>query len=96
TFQPPNPLQPLHILKNHTPNLLFLHINIPPIHPIQILKPIKLIHQHIPLIIITPYPQLHIIQQSKQLPPFTHFPKPFHIDHIPHAVKQYFPLQTNA
>uniref|UniRef100_UPI0011A6887D response regulator n=1 Tax=Bacillus altitudinis TaxID=293387 RepID=UPI0011A6887D len=54
-YKPYHPDQPLHILKNHTPNLLLLHIKIPPMHRSQILKRIKLIHQHIRVIIMTPY-----------------------------------------
>ncbi|MCR4352796.1 response regulator [Bacillus pumilus] len=96
TFQAANGLQALDIVKNHRPNLVLLDMKIPGMDGIEILKRMKLIDEDIRVIIMTAYGELDMIQESKEPGALTHFAKPFDIDEIRDAVKEYLPLETNG
>ncbi|MGG3090492.1 response regulator [Bacillus safensis] len=96
TFQAANGLQALDIVKNHRPNLVLLDMKIPGMDGIEILKRMKLIDEDIRVIIMTAYGELDMIQESKELGALTRFAKPFDIDEIRDAVKEYLPLETNG
>ncbi|WP_163114765.1 response regulator [Bacillus safensis] len=96
TFQAANGLQALDIVKNHRPNLVLLDMKIPGMDGIEILKRMKLIDEDIRVIIMTAYGELDMIQESKELGALTYFAKPFDIDEIRDAVKEYLPLETNG
>jgi two-component system response regulator (stage 0 sporulation protein F) len=71
-------------------------MKIPGMDGIEILKRMKLIDEDIRVIIMTAYGELDMIQESKELGALTHFAKPFDIDEIRDAVKEYLPLETNG
>ncbi|KUP04191.1 chemotaxis protein CheY [Bacillus coahuilensis m2-6] len=89
TFQAANGVQALEIVDKHTPDLVLLDMKIPGMDGIEILKRMKQKIEDIRVIIMTAYGELDMIQEAKQLGAITHFAKPFDIDEIRQAVKQY-------
>ncbi|MDQ0214169.1 two-component system response regulator (stage 0 sporulation protein F) [Oikeobacillus pervagus] len=89
TFQAANGIQALEIAESHTPDLVLLDMKIPGMDGIEILKRLKQKDPEIRVIIMTAYGELDMIQEAKDLGALTHFAKPFDIDDIRRAVKQY-------
>ncbi len=89
TFQAANGIQALEIVDNHSPDLVLLDMKIPGMDGIEILKRMKQKNADIRVIIMTAYGELDMIQEAKDLGALTHFAKPFDIDDIRKAVKQY-------
>ncbi|AOH57219.1 response regulator [Peribacillus muralis] len=95
TFQAANGIQALEVLNNHSPDLVLLDMKIPGMDGIEILKRMKVVDPDIRVIIMTAYGELDMIQEAKDLGAMTHFAKPFDIDDIRKAVREYFPIQSN-
>ena len=55
----------------------------------------KKIDPDIRVIIMTAYGELDMIQEAKELGAITHFAKPFDIDDIRKAVRDYLPIQSS-
>ncbi|RBP04814.1 two-component system response regulator (stage 0 sporulation protein F) [Rossellomorea aquimaris] len=91
TFQAANGIQALEIVDQHSPDLVLLDMKIPGMDGIEILKRMKQKDADIRVIIMTAYGELDMIQEAKDLGALTHFAKPFDIDDIRQAVKQYIP-----
>lgn len=89
TFQAANGVQALDIVQKHAPHLVLLDMKIPGMDGIEILKRMKVIDPAIRVIIMTAYGELDMIQEAKDLGALTHFAKPFDIDDIRGAVKEY-------
>jgi len=92
TYQAANGIQALEIVSKHSPDLVLLDMKIPGMDGIEILKRMRVIDKEIRVIIMTAYGELDMIQEAKDLGALTHFAKPFDIDEIRSAVKQYLPL----
>lgn len=92
TYQAANGLQALEIVQNHAPDLILLDMKIPGMDGIEILKRVKKIDPDIRVIIMTAYGELDMIQEAKELGAITHFAKPFDIDDIRKAVRDYLPI----
>lgn len=95
TFQAANGIQALEVLNNHSPDLVLLDMKIPGMDGIEILKRMKVVDPDIRVIIMTAYGELDMIQEAKDLGAMTHFAKPFDIDDIRKAVREYLPIQSN-
>lgn len=95
TYQAANGVQALEIVQNHAPDLILLDMKIPGMDGIEILKRVKKIDPDIRVIIMTAYGELDMIQEAKELGAITHFAKPFDIDDIRKAVRDYLPIQSN-
>jgi len=95
TFQAANGIQALEILNKHSPDLVLLDMKIPGMDGNEILKRMKQIDPDIKVIIMTAYGELDMIQQAKDLGAITHFAKPFDIDDIRSAVREYVPVQSS-
>ncbi|RFU62348.1 response regulator [Peribacillus glennii] len=95
TFQAANGIQALDVVNKHSPDLVLLDMKIPGMDGIEILKRMKQIDPDIRVIIMTAYGELDIIQKAKDLGAITHFAKPFDIDDIRKAVKDYIPMQKS-
>ena len=91
TFQAANGIQALEIVDQHSPDLVLLDMKIPGMDGIEIPKRMKQKDDGIRVIIMTAYGELDMIQEAKDLGALTHFAKPFDIDDIRRAVKQYIP-----
>ncbi|MCA1055085.1 response regulator [Rossellomorea aquimaris] len=91
TFQAANGVQALEIADQHSPDLVLLDMKIPGMDGIEILKRMKEKNRDIRVIIMTAYGELDMIQEAKDLGALTHFAKPFDIDDIRKAVRQYIP-----
>lgn len=89
TFQAANGAQAIEIAKKESPDLVILDMKIPGMDGIEILKRLKKIDQDISVIIMTAYGELDMIQEAKNLGALDHFTKPFDIDEIRKAVKDY-------
>ncbi|MDQ0218533.1 response regulator [Peribacillus cavernae] len=89
TFQAANGVQALDIVTKHSPDLVLLDMKIPGMDGIEILKRMKQLDPDIRVIIMTAYGELDMIQKAKDLGAMTHFAKPFDIDDIRKAVKDY-------
>ncbi|MFS0645501.1 response regulator [Siminovitchia sp. 179-K 8D1 HS] len=88
-YQAANGHQALHMMKQHAPDLVLLDIKIPGMDGLEILKKMKEMNQDIRVIIMTAYGELDMIEKTKQLGALAHFSKPFDIEEIRNAVKQY-------
>ncbi|MGG4200064.1 response regulator [Peribacillus frigoritolerans] len=95
TFQAANGIQALEVLNNHSPDLVLLDMKIPGMDGIEILKRMKVVDPDIRVIIMTAYVELDMIQEAKDLGAMTHFAKPFDIDDIRKAVREYLPIQSS-
>ena len=95
TFQAANGFQAIDIAKQNAPDLVLLDMKIPGMDGIEILKRLKEHDQSIKVIIMTAYGELDMIQEAKDLGALTHFAKPFDIDEIRQAVRQYLPVGSN-
>ncbi|MCK1994560.1 response regulator [Peribacillus muralis] len=95
TFQAANGIQALEVLNNHSPDLVLLDMKIPGMDGIEILKRMKMVDPDIRVIIMTAYGELDMIQEAKDLGAMTHFAKPFDIDDIRKAVREYLPIQSS-
>lgn len=95
TFQAANGIQALEILNNDSPDLVLLDMKIPGMDGIEILKRMKAVNPDIRVIIMTAYGELDMIQEAKDLGAMTHFAKPFDIDDIRNAVREYLPIQSS-
>ncbi|MFB5283517.1 response regulator [Peribacillus sp. Hz7] len=95
TYQAANGVQALEIVHQHDPDLVLLDMKIPGMDGIEILKRVKKIKPEIRVIIMTAYGELDMIQEAKELGAITHFAKPFDIDDIRKAVRDYLPIQSN-
>ncbi len=89
TYQAANGIQALEIVKDDTPDLVLLDMKIPGMDGIEILKRMKAMEPDIRVIIMTAYGELDMIQEAMNLGALTHFAKPFDIDDIRAAVRQY-------
>lgn len=89
TFQAANGVQALDIVTKEMPDLVLLDMKIPGMDGIEILKRMKQITKDIRVIIMTAYGELDMIQEARDLGALTHFAKPFDIDDLRAAVKQY-------
>ncbi|KKK37974.1 chemotaxis protein CheY [Mesobacillus campisalis] len=89
TYQAANGVQALEIVNQDTPDLVLLDMKIPGMDGIEILKRMKVIEPNIRVIIMTAYGELDMIQEAMNLGALTHFAKPFDIDDIRAAVRQY-------
>ncbi|MED3549446.1 response regulator [Cytobacillus praedii] len=94
TYQAANGIQALEIVSKHSPDLVLLDMKIPGMDGIEILKRMRVIDKEIRVIIMTAYGELDMIQEAKDLGALTHFAKPFDIDDIRSAVKEYLPLSN--
>ena len=83
------------MLNNHSPDLVLLDMKIPGMDGIEILKRMKVVDPDIRVIIMTAYGELDMIQEAKDLGAMTHFAKPFDIDDIRKAVREYLPIQSS-
>ncbi|WP_108668831.1 response regulator [Peribacillus acanthi] len=95
TFQAANGIQALDIVTNQAPDLVLLDMKIPGMDGIEILKRMKKLNPDIRVIIMTAYGELDMIQEAKDLGALTHFAKPFDIDDMRKAVRQYLPIKTS-
>ncbi|KQL51127.1 chemotaxis protein CheY [Heyndrickxia shackletonii] len=93
TFQAANGVQALDITEKHSPDLVLLDMKIPGMDGIEILKRMRKIDPDIRVIIMTAYGELDMIQEARDLGALTHFAKPFDIDDIRSAVRNYLPLK---
>lgn len=89
TFQAANGVQALEIVTQEVPDLVLLDMKIPGMDGIEILKRMKKLYKDIRVIIMTAYGELDMIQEAKDLGALTHFAKPFDIDDLRAAVKEY-------
>ena len=89
TVQAANGVQALEIAEKEKPDLVLLDMKIPGMDGIEILKRMKERTKDIKVIIMTAYGELDMIQEAKDLGALTHFAKPFDIDDLRTAVKQY-------
>ncbi|MGG4407366.1 response regulator [Niallia taxi] len=89
TFQAANGVQALEIVTQEVPDLALLDMKIPGMDGIEILKRMKKLYKDIRVIIMTAYGELDMIQEAKDLGALTHFAKPFDIDDLRAAVKEY-------
>ncbi|PLS18490.1 two-component system response regulator [Bacillus sp. M6-12] len=94
TFQAANGVQALSVVTDHSPDLVLLDMKIPGMDGIEILKRMKKLDPDIRVIIMTAYGELDMIQEAKDLGAMTHFAKPFDIDDIRKAVREYLPVQA--
>lgn len=88
-YQAANGLQALQVMKQHAPDLVLLDIKIPGMDGLEILKKMKETNPDIRVIIMTAYGELDMIEKTKKLGALAHFSKPFDIEEIRNAVKQY-------
>ena len=95
TFQAANGVQAINIAKTHAPDLVLLDMKIPGMDGIEILKRLKEHDPTIPVIMMTAYGELDMIQHAKNLGALTYFTKPFDIDDIRSMVKEHLPIQTS-
>ena len=95
TYQAANGVQALDIVSKHSPDLVLLDMKIPGMDGIEILKRMRVVDKDIRVIIMTAYGELDMIQEAKELGAITHFAKPFDIDDIRKAVRDYLPIQSN-
>ncbi|RFU70849.1 response regulator [Peribacillus saganii] len=95
TFQAANGVQALSVVTDHSPDLVLLDMKIPGMDGIEILKRMKKLDPDIRVIIMTAYGELDMIQEAKDLGAMTHFAKPFDIDDIRKAVREYLTVQTD-
>ncbi len=95
TFQAANGVQAINIAKTHAPDLVLLDMKIPGMDGIEILKKLKEHDPTIPVIMMTAYGELDMIQHAKNLGALTYFTKPFDIDDIRSMVKEHLPIQTS-
>ncbi|MES9791647.1 response regulator [Priestia megaterium] len=95
TFQAANGFQAIDITKEQAPDLVLLDMKIPGMDGIEILKRLKQHDETIKVIIMTPYGELDMIQEAKDLGALTHFAKPFDIDEIRKVVREYIPVKSN-
>jgi len=95
TFQAANGVNALQIVKEEVPDLVILDMKIPEMDGLEILKRIKRDDPKIPVIIMTAYGELSVIQEAISLGAFTHFAKPFDIDEVIATVKQALPIEMN-
>lgn len=95
TFQAANGIQALEVVTKHSPDLVLLDMKIPGMDGIEILKRMKKIDPDIKVIIMTAYGELDMIQEAKDLGALTHFAKPFDIDDIRAAVRDYVSIQSS-
>ncbi|MFD0050833.1 response regulator [Actinomycetes bacterium NPDC127524] len=95
TFQAANGIQALDVVNTHSPDLVLLDMKIPGMDGIEILKRMKQVDPDIRVIIMTAYGELDMIQEAKDLGAMTHFAKPFDIDDIRAAVREYLPVKSN-
>ena len=95
TYQAANGIQALEIVNTDSPDLVLLDMKIPGMDGIEILKRMKVINPDIRVIIMTAYGELDMIQEAKDLGAITHFAKPFDIDDIRNAVREYLPIQSS-
>ncbi|MEC0665345.1 response regulator [Priestia flexa] len=94
TFQAANGFQAIDIAKEQQLDLVLLDMKIPGMDGIEILKRLKGYDKTIKVIIMTAYGELDMIQEAKDLGALTHFAKPFDIDEIRQAVREYIPLKS--
>jgi len=95
TFQAAHGVNALQIVKEEVPDLVILDMKIPEMDGLEILKRIKRDDPKIPVIIMTAYGELSVIQEAISLGAFTHFAKPFDIDEVIATVKQALPIEMN-
>ncbi|PLT35889.1 response regulator [Bacillus sp. V5-8f] len=95
TFQAANGIQALDVVKKQSPDLVLLDMKIPGMDGIEILKRMKQMDPDIRVIIMTAYGELDMIQKAKDLGAITHFAKPFDIDDIRKAVREYIPMEKS-
>jgi len=93
-FQAANGLQALSVTEQYAPDLVLLDMKIPGMDGLEILKKMKEINSDIKVIIMTAYGELDLIEQTKKLGALAHFSKPFDIEEIRSAVKNY--LRVNS
>lgn len=94
-FQAANGPQALDITTKHAPDLVLLDMKIPGMDGIEILQRMKKIDENIRVIIMTAYGELEMIEAANQLGALAHFPKPFDIEDIRRAVKEYLPIKVD-
>ncbi|MCJ7840553.1 response regulator [Lederbergia sp. NSJ-179] len=88
-FQAANGPQALAITKEHDPDLVLLDMKIPGMSGPEILAEMKKINPDIGVMMMTAYGEHELIQNAKKLGVLAHFSKPFDIEEIRSAVKQY-------
>lgn len=72
-------VEALQILENNEISLILLDMKIPGMDGIEILKRIKNIKPHIPVIMMTAYGELGVMQEAMELGALKYFIKPFDI-----------------
>ncbi|MBD8004440.1 response regulator [Bacillus norwichensis] len=94
-FQAANGLQALSVTEQYAPDLVLLDMKIPGMDGLEILKRMKEINSDIKVIIMTAYGELDLIEQTKKLGALAHFSKPFDIEEIRSAVKNYLMVNSD-
>ncbi|MBS4178040.1 response regulator [Lederbergia citrea] len=95
-FQAANGLQALAITKDHAPDLVLLDMKIPGMDGLEILEKMKKINADIRVIIMTAYGELAMIEAAKSLGALAHFSKPFDIEEIRRAVREFLPIKMDS
>ncbi len=94
-FQAANGLQALSVTEQYAPDLVLLDMKIPGMDGLEILKRMKEINSDIKVIIMTAYGELDLIEQTKKLGALAHFSKPFDIEEVRSAVKNYLMVNSD-
>ena len=92
TFQAPNGVVALDIVRDEIPDIVLLDMKIPGMDGLEILKQIKLMRPDMNVIMMTAYGELDMIKEATDLGALMHFTKPFDIDEMRVAVNS--TLQT--
>ena len=81
-----NGLEALDMLKTLSPDAMLLDIKMPKTHGLDILKQIKKLKPHLPVIIVTGYQNVEMAQEATRLGASDYIPKPFESRQILKAV----------
>lgn len=87
TFLAANGIEALEIAERIKPDVVLLDMKIPGMDGIEILKRIKLKTPNMPVVMMTAYGELDLIQEAMKLGAAHYFTKPFDIYEVRDAVK---------
>jgi DNA-binding response OmpR family regulator len=76
----------LRILRQETPEVVFLDLVLPKMNGIQVLEGIRLINRTLPVIIVTAYPDLEDVAEAQQLGVAEVIEKPYVLKHYTDAL----------
>src|SRR5690606_33099931 len=94
TYQAANGPKAIELAKTHNPDLVLLDIKIPGMDGLEILKKLKEFNPSIQVIIMTAYSEQDLINEALETGALTYFAKPFDINEVKEAVKNYINIET--